>query len=159
MSAETLRFGVVNLIHVAIKTNDLEAMVRFYKNVLDFIEYERPAFGYPGAWLGSRTTGPIIHLYGGSQGLAADGSILYGTGAIDHVSLMFIGFHELVLRLEKYAIQWREYIVPGTNLYQVFFYDPSGVLLELTLDREQEQICERVIITERLYVAGEGFNV
>ena len=40
------------LLHVAIKTNDLEATIRFYRDVVGLTEVHRPDFGYPGAWLG-----------------------------------------------------------------------------------------------------------
>jgi catechol 2,3-dioxygenase-like lactoylglutathione lyase family enzyme len=39
--------SISNLFHVAIKTNDLDATVRFYTEVLGLHKVARPDFGYP----------------------------------------------------------------------------------------------------------------
>ena len=42
---------VTGLFHVAIKTNDLDATVKFYTEVLGMKLVHRPDFGFPGAWI------------------------------------------------------------------------------------------------------------
>ena len=42
---------VTGLFHVAIKTNDLDATVKFYTDVLGMKLVHRPDFGFPGAWI------------------------------------------------------------------------------------------------------------
>jgi catechol 2,3-dioxygenase-like lactoylglutathione lyase family enzyme len=53
--------SISNLFHVAIKTNDLDATVRFYTDVLGLHAVSRPDFGYPGAWLAA----PQHHVHRG----------------------------------------------------------------------------------------------
>src|SRR5580692_11395361 len=79
--------SISNLFHVAIKTNDLDATVRFYTEVLGLHKVARPDFGYPGAWLAAPGGAAIIHLYAGGPALGAEGRAPYGTAAIDHVSI------------------------------------------------------------------------
>ena len=42
---------ITGLFHVAIKTNDLDATVKFYTDVLGMTLAHRPDFGFPGAWI------------------------------------------------------------------------------------------------------------
>ena len=57
-----------------------------------------------------------------------------GTAAIDHISLSCSGFREYIARFKAAGLEWREFLVPGTTLWQLFVYDPSGVQLELTFE-------------------------
>ena len=150
-------FALEGLYHIAIRTFDLDATVAFYKDILGMQDAERPPFGYPGSWLATPSGAIIVHLYGGKQGLAEDGTRLYGTGAIDHVSLFCSGFHDITARLDASGITWKEFDVPNTPLWQVFVYDPSGVLLELTFDENADAIKPREIPRERMYIAGASF--
>ena len=56
---------VTGLFHVAIKTNDLDATVNFYTDVLGMKLVHRPDFGFPGAWIAAGDSIPIIHIYAG----------------------------------------------------------------------------------------------
>ena len=56
---------VTGLFHVAIKTNDLDATVKFYTEVLGMKLVHRPDFGFPGAWIAAGDSIPIIHIYAG----------------------------------------------------------------------------------------------
>lgn len=150
-------FALEGLYHIAIRTFDLDATVAFYKGILGMRDAERPPFGYPGSWLATESGDIIVHLYGGKQGLAEDGTQLYGTGAIDHVSLFCRGFHDIVERLEAAGTVWKEFDVPNTSLWQVFVYDPSGVMLELTFDENVDAIKPREIPEHRRYIAGTSF--
>ena len=53
---------VTGLFHVAIKTNDLDATVKFYTEVLGMKLVHRPDFGFPGAWIAAGDDVPIIHI-------------------------------------------------------------------------------------------------
>lgn len=154
MSAEPALQG---LLHVAIKTSDLARTRRFYVDVLGLREMPRPDFGYPGAWLGLPGPGPIIHIYAGGPALGPGGVAPKGSAAIDHVSLTAGGYHGFVARLQAHGIPFREFVVPGTPLWQLFAYDPSGVQLELTFDSRTEDGPPPDLSDGRRYVAGEGF--
>ena len=139
---ETPRDGAVisGLLHVAIKTHDLEATRRFYCDVIGLTEAFRPDFGYPGAWLAIPTPigTAIMHIYAGRAALDAKGEIPVGMGAIDHVSLVASGYHAFIARFRNAGVEWREFLVPNTTLWQLFVHDPSGVQLELTFEGRAE---------------------
>ncbi len=92
---------VSGLLHVAIKTNDLNATIRFYCDMVGLTEAARPDFGYPGAWLAAPEGGAIIHVYAGGPALGAEGRAPQGSAAIDHVSLTARGYHEYVDRFRS----------------------------------------------------------
>jgi hypothetical protein len=48
--------------------------------------------------------------------------------------------------------------VPGTSLWQIFVYDPSGVMMELTFDGKVENRPTPEIPPERVYLAGVPFG-
>jgi catechol 2,3-dioxygenase-like lactoylglutathione lyase family enzyme len=149
--------SISGLLHVAIKTNDLAATIAFYRDVIGLSELHRPAFGYPGAWLGTADGAALIHIYAGGPALGADGVAPVGTAAIDHVSLTATGFHQFIKSFRAQGIDWREFKVPGTSLWQLFVYDPSGVQLELTFDGAREDGPEPDMSPGRSYVAGASF--
>jgi catechol 2,3-dioxygenase-like lactoylglutathione lyase family enzyme len=150
---------VTGLFHVAIKTNDLEATVAFYTKVLGMRLVERPNFGFPGAWLAcaSPSAPAIIHIYAGGPALGTEGRAPLGTGAIDHLSISASGFHEMIERVKSFGLDWREFLVPGTTLWQLFTYDPSGVQLELTFEGAAEEGPLPDMSEGRAYKAGSSF--
>ena len=150
---------VIGLFHTAIKTADLPASLVFYKSVLGLKEIDRPDFGFPGAWLACPTPGgaAIIHLYSGSPALGVGGAVPVGSAAIDHVSLACSGFHAFRNRFQAAEKDWREQVVPGTTLWQLFVYDPSGVQFELTFEGAVEPGALPDMSPGRRYVAGASF--
>jgi catechol 2,3-dioxygenase-like lactoylglutathione lyase family enzyme len=148
--------GIANLFHVAIKTNNLDATVRFYTEVLGLHPVDRPDFGYPGAWLAAPGGAAIIHIYAGGAALGPDGRAPYGTGAMDHVSITATGFHDFIERFKKHGLGWREFNVREAGLWQLFVYDPSGVQLEITFEAAKERGPEPDM-KNRSYVAGSSF--
>ena len=106
---------VTGLFHVAIKTNDLDATVKFYTDVLGMKLVHRP-IRLPGALIVAGDSIPIIHIYAGGPALGADGKTPYGTSALDHVSLTIRGWDECIERVKKLGYDWRAAIVPGTSL-------------------------------------------
>ena len=146
-----------NLFHIAIKTADLEATVRFYTEVLGMIVADRPPIGFPGAWLKPAQAGAdaVFHLYAGDAAKEADGSVQVGTAAIDHVSVVCQGYSRFKAQIEKYGLAYRENIVPSTPLWQLFVFDPNAVLLELTFHSAAENEPPPAIAAERLYSARE----
>lgn len=154
-----MRALVQGLFHVAVKTANLEATRAFYTHVIGLAEVERPDFGYPGAWLATRTAAPqaIVHVYAGGPALGEGGVVPQGTGAIDHLSLACSGFHAFRERFRRHALPWREFLVPGTSLWQLFVYDPSGMQLELTFQGEAEDGPPPDMSEGRGYRAGHSF--
>ena len=147
------------LFHLAIKTADLKATQMFWCDVIGLRELPRPDFGYPGAWLACPQPGGlgIIHVYAGGPALGPEGVAPSGSGAIDHISLSCSGFREYIARFKETGLDWREFLVPGTTLWQLFVYDPSGVQLELTFEGSIEGSVKPDMSPGRGYVAGTSF--
>jgi catechol 2,3-dioxygenase-like lactoylglutathione lyase family enzyme len=150
---------ITGIFHTAIKTNDLSATVRFYTEILGLREAPRPDFGYPGAWLACPTpqASAIIHIYAGGPALGREGRAPVGTAAIDHISITAIGYNAFRRRLREAGHDWREFLVPGTSLWQMFVYDPNGVQLELTFDGNAEDGPPPDMSPGRRYEPGASF--
>ncbi len=120
-----------------LKTNDIDATVRFYTEVLG-MKLARPAelSASPAPGLRSATARPSQHLR--RLRLGAEGKTALGTTALDHVSLSIKGWDECLERIKKLGFDWRASVVPGMSLWQIFVHDPSGVMLELTFDGKVE---------------------
>jgi catechol 2,3-dioxygenase-like lactoylglutathione lyase family enzyme len=149
------------LFHLAIKTADLARTLAFWTGVIGLRETARPDFGYPGAWLACGQPGgqAIIHVYAGGPALGSAGVVDSGTAAIDHVSLACTGYHAYIARFRAAGLDWREFLVPGTSLWQLFVYDPSGVQLELTFEGAVETGPPPDMSEGRCYRAGQSFFV
>lgn len=147
------------LFHLAIKTADLAATRAFWTGVIGLREIARPDFGYPGAWLACGQPGgqAIIHVYAGGPAMGPEGTAPRGTGAIDHVSLACSGYHAYRERFCAAGLDWREFLVPGTTLWQLFVHDPSGVQLELTFEGAVEPGAPPDLSDARRYRAGQPF--
>lgn len=145
------------LFHIALRTGDLDATVRFYTEVLGMVVADRPPIGFPGAWLKPAQPGAdaMVHLYAGEAALEADGSLQRGSGAIDHVSVVCQGYSAFRERFRRFGLEWRENLVPATPLWQLFVYDPNGVQLELTFHAAAEAEPEPVIAPGQRYQARE----
>jgi salicylate hydroxylase len=151
--------AVHGLFHIAIKTSDLGATRIFWSHIIGLREIARPNFGYPGAWLACPQPGGvgIIHIYAGGPALGEGGVAPFGTSAIDHISLSCSGYRDYIARFEAAGLDWREFLVPGTTLWQLFVYDPSGVQLELTFEGSMEGADKPNMSSGRAYVAGTSF--
>lgn len=145
------------LFHIALRTGDLDATVRFYTEVLGMVVAPRPPIGFPGAWLkpAQPDSEPTIHVYAGDAARDADGTLRQGTGAIDHVSIVCQGYADFKARFERFGLPYRENLVPATPLWQLFVHDPNGVQLELTFHAAAEPQAEPVISPQRRYAARE----
>jgi catechol 2,3-dioxygenase-like lactoylglutathione lyase family enzyme len=159
MTAKLPSAAVHGLFHIAIKTSDLEATRTFWCAVIGLREIARPDFGYPGAWLACPQPGGvgIVHVYAGGPALGTSGVAPSGTAAIDHISLSCSGYRQYIDRFEAAGLDWREFLVPGTTLWQLFVYDPSGVQLELTFEGSVEGANKPNMSPGRAYVAGSSF--
>ena len=98
-----------------------------------------------------------MHIYAGGPALGPEGKAPAGTAAIDHVSLSCCGYRSYVSRFKAAGLDWREFVVPGTSLWQLFVYDPSGVQLELTFESGGEGEEKPDMSAGRKYIAGASF--
>jgi hypothetical protein len=99
----------------------------------------------------------VIHIYAGEPARGPDGRVPVGPGAIDRVSLTAAGWNEFRSRFESQGFHRRENVVVGTTYWQLFVYDPNGVLFELTFDGRGENRPTSTIPPARQYVPGKSF--
>jgi hypothetical protein len=99
----------------------------------------------------------IFHLYAGDAAHEEDGSYASATGVIDHISITTAGFKSYSDRSRVYRLLWRANVVPGIGLWQLFVYDPSGVMLELTFSAAAERIETPLITEDHQYKPRENF--
>ena len=66
-------------------------------------------------------------------------------------------FRQFAARFRQTGLDYREFLVPGTTLWQLFVYDPSGVQLELTFEGSAEVGAAPDMSPGRAYVAGSSF--
>ncbi len=115
--------------HIAIRTEDVEATNRFYTEVLGMTFADRPPMNFPGSWLQMGKT--QIHVVGGDAARDSDGTIPHGSAAVDHLAIAARGFDEYRAKFEEAGVQWKENALTGAGLWQLFVQDPSGILVEL----------------------------
>ena len=133
------------LSHYSIRSLDLDAMRKFYTEVLGLTVGPRPPFDFPGLWLynGGHDSydNAVVHILGidpdDAQGLkdylgdrSAD-SLKGGTGTFDHIAFSATDLSGMIAHLKKINVPYRERMVPSLNLHQLFVDDPSGVVIEL----------------------------
>jgi len=117
--------SVRSLDHATIRTDDLATTRAFYEQSMGLTSGARPPFDFPGAWLYGGDGTPVIHLIG----IEKNG--VSGSGAVDHIAFSCDGFESLRARLDRAEIPYRERVVPGLGLRQLFLTDPQGIKLEL----------------------------
>jgi len=128
--------GVQALEHITIRCAQLQRTRDFYVDLLGLSEGERPAFPFRGHWLYLGGI-PVVHLVEASDSAGAWGREIVipqaenGTGSFDHVAFRGGDFAAMRERLQKAGMTFRERVVPGGALSQLFVPDPEGVLVEI----------------------------
>jgi catechol 2,3-dioxygenase-like lactoylglutathione lyase family enzyme len=136
---------ITELNHYSIRTLDLDASEKFYTEVLGLTVGPRPSFPFPGLWLYNGDHGSYanarVHIIGvdlddpeGLKQYMGDrdlDSLKGGTGSVDHIAFFATGIDEMLARLKKKGVTYRERTVPSLGLRQVFLEDPSQVTIEL----------------------------
>lgn len=118
--------GLVDHFNIVIAPSQVEETLRFYREVLGWVEGFRPNFGRPGWWL---YTGdhPVLHI-----SLKEIAPTKGSTGSFDHIALNATDWPEMKARLEQNDIPWREQrVASNAAALQVFFKDCNGLTIEL----------------------------
>jgi catechol 2,3-dioxygenase-like lactoylglutathione lyase family enzyme len=106
--------------HVNVRTANLAGLARFYTDVLGMRQGERPALGFPGAWLyaGERA---VIHLVGVAEQPQPEGEL-----RLEHFAFSARGLSEFVARLEQLGIDFKQSRQIGTGNVVINLHDPDG---------------------------------
>jgi catechol 2,3-dioxygenase-like lactoylglutathione lyase family enzyme len=106
-----------------------------------------PDFGFPVHWMyiGERDA---VHI-GPSAKAAGENQKKYlgrtsqdrgqGTGALDHIAFRATGLRAMLVHLEKEGIAFTRRRANGQALFQLFFYDPNGIKIELNYDAAEAE--------------------
>lgn len=128
--------SVQALEHVTIRCAQLRRTRDFYVEMMGLSEGARPDFPFRGHWLYLGAV-PVIHLVEAADNGGAWGNDIVlptpenGTGAFDHVAFRGDDFAVMRARLVAAGVTFRERVVPGGRLGQLFVPDPEGVLVEI----------------------------
>jgi len=134
--------GVSRLEHVNIRCARREATRQFYVDIIGLSEGPRPDFPFRGHWLYCGDT-PVVHLveaadhagsWTGTLARASDTQPGLDTGAFDHVAFRGEDFDAMRRKLVDSGTAFRERVVPGGRLRQLFVPDPEGVMVELNFE-------------------------
>jgi catechol 2,3-dioxygenase-like lactoylglutathione lyase family enzyme len=120
--------------HYNVSTRKLQETVRFYEDVLGFVNGPRPAFNFPGAWLYSAGH-PVLHLNDIAQ---TDREQRPDSGVIDHVAFGSRGFEAMKQHLTRKGVPFRVNQVPNSTRWQIFLRDPNNVEIELNFETKHE---------------------
>lgn len=133
---------ITRLYHCAIRTAVPDRMRNFYCQVLGMrVDPRRPDVPVSGFWLRSSSPGgeALIHVFADKDAELADGSVPTESGAVHHVSYLCEGFEDIRARCERHGLAYRASILPTVGLWQLFVFDPHGILVELTFEAAIEK--------------------
>ena len=133
--------------HILVAADDIDATRDWYARVLGMKSGPHPDFGFPVHWmyLGERD---VVHI-GPSAKQADEIQKKYlgrtsqdsgsGTGAIDHIAFRATGLRQMLEHLRAEKVPFTQRRANGQALFQVFFYDPNGIKIELNYDASEAE--------------------
>jgi catechol 2,3-dioxygenase-like lactoylglutathione lyase family enzyme len=106
--------------HVALTVPDVPAAIEFYTKVLGLRQnFERPDFGFPGAWL--EAGGQQVHLI----------ELPAPPNLGQHFALLYDDIGAVVTELRAQGLEVSDPVASGPNRHQAFVSDPWGNAIEL----------------------------
>jgi catechol 2,3-dioxygenase-like lactoylglutathione lyase family enzyme len=106
--------------HVALNVPDVPAAVEFYTKVLGLVQnFERPDFGFPGAWLD--VGGQQVHLI----------ELPAPPNMGQHFALLYDDITAVVNELRAHGLEVTDPVPSGSHRRQAFVSDPWGNGIEL----------------------------
>src|SRR5262245_57806566 len=148
--------------HFLIAADDIDATRDWYARVLGMRSGPHPDFGFPVHWMYVGEV-DVVHI-GPSAKAASENQKKYlgrtsqnqgtGTGAIDHIAFRATGLRAMMAHLEKEKIAFSRRRANGQALFQLFFYDPNGIKIELNYNAaEADGIAAEVMAAD--LIAGK----
>lgn len=117
---------ILDLNHINIVTQKLDATRDFFVGVLGLAEGARPNFSFDGYWLYAGDKA-VVHLM--SLEMTPPGA-RGALSPLDHAAFEVASLETAKQRLTEHGVKFREAVVsPGRG--QLFFNDPNGVQIEL----------------------------
>lgn len=136
---------IEGLDHVTINTGNIAVTERFYTKVVGLELAPRPDLGVPGIWLkGKGQDQAIVHVL---EVTGREPSGITARSTVDHIALHAGDFERARGQLESLGLPWCGNVIADFGLWQLMFYDPNGVLIELNFKADAET-CETPVIPE-----------
>ena len=128
--------------HILVSTDDMDGTRDWYAQVLGMHEGWHPEFNFPVYWMYLGEV-DVVHI-GPSASKAGSNQQTYlgrlgqntgnGTGALDHIAFRATGLAQMKEHLARLKVDYKERRANGQALYQLFFFDPNGIKIELNFD-------------------------
>src|SRR5262245_39697912 len=140
--------------HFLVAADDIDATRDWYARVLGMRSGPHPDFGFPVHWMYLGDT-DLVHI-GPSATAASDNQKKYlgrtsqgqgtGTGAIDHIAFRATGLRAMLAHLQKEQVAFSRRRASGQALFQLVFYDPNGIKIELNFDAAEAEGVEAEVV-------------
>jgi len=113
---------LTRLDHVNIRTQNLDAMIAWYGEVLGLERGKRPNFPFNGAWmyLGGQ---PVVHLVEFKTDGLVGGEVDL---KLEHFAFSAEGLSEFEAKLERLNIRFERVDITEFNFVQINIWDPDG---------------------------------
>ena len=130
---------ITQMQHYMILSKDLEKTRAFYCDVLGLRTGPRPPFRFEGLWI---YVGDVaaIHVaarasYDATSRSAANPAdpVDHGSGSVDHIAFAATNYDELAASFAHHGVKFRSTQVPGSDLRQLFLFDPEGIQIEINI--------------------------
>jgi catechol 2,3-dioxygenase-like lactoylglutathione lyase family enzyme len=125
--------------HYMVLSKDLEKTRAFYCDVLGLRTGPRPPFKFKGLWI---YVGEIACVHVGERASYDETSRSdanpadpndHGSGSVDHIAFAATDYDELTERFTRLGVKYRATQVPGSDLRQLFVFDPDGIQIEINI--------------------------
>ena len=123
--------AIQGLNHYNVLTDDVEATVRFYSDVLQLHAGPRPPLNFPGAWLYSNGQA-VVHVSGGRS------RDELRPGVLDHIAFSASDLQGTLEALKAHGVEHVCRRQPSSGVWQVFFNDPNGAKVELDFPAQEQ---------------------
>lgn len=133
--------------HILVAADDIDATRDWYARILGMTSGPHPDFGFPVHWMylgdvdvvhigpSAKMAGAIQKQYLGRTSQKSE----QGTGAIDHVAFRATGLRDMLHHLRAERVPFTQRRANGQALFQLFFYDPNGIKIELNYDAAEAE--------------------
>lgn len=114
--------------HISLNVTDLQRAVKFYKEVLQLKEIERPAFDFPGAWFAIGTEGQQLHL------IVHRDAVLRNKGLDTrdhHFALRVKSYQAAIDWLDRCGVSYEARPHSKAGFPQIYVLDPDRNIVEI----------------------------
>jgi catechol 2,3-dioxygenase-like lactoylglutathione lyase family enzyme len=118
---------IAGMNHFTVLSHDVDLAISFYQKVLGLESGYRPNLSSPGAWLYIEEKA-ILHIIG------VNSKDKLQKGVIDHIAFTGAGLSKFINHLNDLKVPHEYCQQIDSNIWQVFFYDPSGAKVEVNFD-------------------------